>query len=139
MSCFTVPLGWAPRSSQCCKRSSSITIVEGSVCGLYCPIVSMKRPSRGERWSATTTRQIGFFLLPTRVSRTRTDIERRRLATAGELLQRRHLAARQLPHQLLHLSELLHQLRHGLHGGPRAARDPAAARAVDDRRICPLR
>src|SRR5919197_5987783 len=37
-------------------------------------MVSMKRPSRGERWSATTTLQIGFFLLPTRVRRTRTDI-----------------------------------------------------------------
>src|SRR5215212_9235505 len=32
----------------------------------------MKRPSRGERWSATTTRQIGFLLLPTRVSLRRT-------------------------------------------------------------------
>ena len=33
------------------------------------PDVSMKRPSRGERWSATTTRQMGSFLPPTRVSR----------------------------------------------------------------------
>src|SRR3954463_4177895 len=32
----------------------------------------MTRPSRGERWSATTTRQTGFFLPPTRVSLTRT-------------------------------------------------------------------
>ena len=28
----------------------------------------MKRPSRGERWSVATTRQIGLFLAPTRVS-----------------------------------------------------------------------
>src|SRR5690349_10814835 len=106
----------------------------------------MKRPSRGERWSATTTRQIGFFLLPTRVSRTRTDIGRERLATpraadpagccalptAGQLLQRRHLARRDLLHQLLHLGELLDELRDRLHGGPRPVRDPAPARPVDD-------
>ena len=33
-SCFTVFVGCAPRATQCWKRSSSITIVEGSVCGL---------------------------------------------------------------------------------------------------------
>src|SRR5215204_1692037 len=33
-SCFTVLVGWAPHASQYCRRSSSITIVEGSVCGL---------------------------------------------------------------------------------------------------------
>src|SRR5215213_5018384 len=33
-SCFTVLVGCAPRDTQCWKRSSSITIVEGSVCGL---------------------------------------------------------------------------------------------------------
>src|SRR5918994_7109649 len=99
----------------------------------------MKRPSRGERWSATTTRQIGFFLLPTRVSRTRTDIEAEMLATAGQLLQRRHLPARDLLHQLLHLGELLHEVRHRLHRGARAARYPPPAGAVDDRRGGPLR
>src|SRR6188472_3322758 len=95
----------------------------------------MKRPSRGERWSATTTRQIGFFLLPTRVSRTRTDIGAERLATADELLQRRHLPARDLLHQLLHLGELLDELRDGLHVRPRPARDPPPARAIDDLRV----
>src|SRR5918995_7000436 len=112
----------------------------------------MKRPSRGERWSETTTRQIGFFLLPTRVRRTRTDIERGRLAeaagsarcapmllsSAGQLLQRRHLAARHLLHDLLHLRELLHELRDGLHGGAGSTRDPAPARPVDDLRVGPL-
>src|SRR5918999_2706069 len=98
----------------------------------------MKRPSRGERWSETTTRQIGFFLLPTRVRRTRTDIGRERLATAGQLLQRWHLAARDLLHDLLHLRELLHELRDGLNRGPGAARDPAPARPVDDLRVRPL-
>src|SRR3954451_10204351 len=108
-------------------------------------MVSMKRPSRGERWSATTTRQTGFFLLPTPVSRTRTDIGRERLATgrasatAGQLLQRRHLARRHLLHQLLHLRELLHELRDRLHARARAARDPAAARPVDDLRAAPPR
>ena len=56
--------GPAPRRS---------TISEGSVCGLYWPIVSIVRPSRGERWSATTIRQIGFFFEPTLLSLIRTD------------------------------------------------------------------
>src|SRR5215207_11123029 len=120
----------------------------------------MKRPSRGERWSETTTRQIGFFLLPTRVRRIRTDIEGERLAdagalpaahrrclaeaagvarcaptflpSAGQLLQRWHLPASHLLHDLLHLRELLHELRDRLHGSPRSTRDPAPARPVDD-------
>src|SRR3954451_6284297 len=70
----TVSEGWAPCSSQCFARSSSMLIVEGSVCGLYWPIVSIVRPSRGERLSATTIRQIGFFLEPTRLSLIRTAI-----------------------------------------------------------------
>src|SRR4051794_15312628 len=49
-------------------------IVEGSVCGVYWPIVSIVRPSRGERLSATTMRQIGFFFEPTRLSLIRTAI-----------------------------------------------------------------
>ena len=69
----TVSEGCAPRASQLRARSSSITIVEGLVCALYWPIVSITRPSRGERWSATTTRQIGSFLPPTRVSLSLTD------------------------------------------------------------------
>src|SRR5215210_8449777 len=106
----------------------------------------MKRPSRGERWSATTTRQIGFLLLPTRVSLTRTLIEGARLEqtrrtrpsralallAAGQLLQVGQLAARQLAHQLPHLAELLDQLPDRLHGRARAARDALAAGAVDE-------
>src|SRR3954454_23439158 len=64
----TVSEGWAPCSSQCRARSSSISINEGFVCGLYWPIVSIVRPSRGGRLSATTMRQIGFFLEPPRLS-----------------------------------------------------------------------
>src|SRR5215210_8213063 len=100
-------------------------------------MASMKRPSRGERWSATTTRQFGFFLPPTRVSLTRTDTAER-LAAARELLQRGHLSLRDLPHQLLHLAELLHELTDGLDRGAGAVRDPPPARAVDQLWVGPL-
>src|SRR3954468_14872383 len=106
---------------------------------------SITRPSRGGGWAATTTRQIGFFLLPTRVSLSLTakasvHLEfrfgrARTLAAARQLLHRGHLALRQLAHHLLHLAELLDQLIHGLHVGPGPARDAAAARAVEDRRV----
>src|SRR5215218_3068784 len=79
----TVSEGWAPCSSQWRARSSSRTIVEGSVCGLYWPIVSIERPSRGERLSATTIRQIGFFFEPTRLSLILTAIGRGRLQDEG--------------------------------------------------------
>src|SRR3954468_15806127 len=137
-SFLTVPVGCAPFWSQCRARSSSMTISEGWVCGLYRPIVSMKRPSRGERWSATTTRQIGFFLLPTRVRRSRTDIEPGEVSggwrspAARQLLQVGHLALPGVANQLLHLGELLDELPHRLHVGPGAMRDPPAAGAVDD-------
>src|SRR4029077_5981518 len=75
----TVSDGCAPCSSQCLARSSSRTIVEGSVCGLYWPIVSIVLPSRGERLSATTIRQIGFFFEPTLLSLIRTAMGRGRL------------------------------------------------------------
>src|SRR4051794_14150894 len=108
-------------------------------------MVSITRPSRGERWSATTTRQIGFFLPPTRVSLSLTakasvHLEFRfgrggTLAAAGKLLHRRHLPLRHLPHHLLHLAELLDELVHGLHVGAGAPGDPAAARPVEDCRV----
>src|SRR3954467_11409415 len=108
-------------------------------------MVSITRPSRGERWSATTTRQIGFFLPPTRVSLSLTakasiHLEFRfgrggTLAPAGKLLHRRHLALCQLPHHLLHLAELLDELIDGLDVGAGAARDAPAARPVEDRRV----
>src|SRR3954451_2921084 len=121
-------------------------------------MVSIARPSRGERWSATTTRQIGFFLPPTRVSLTRTaksqftsrssahgaaaapSVARwpPTLAAAGHLRQRRHLALLQLTHHLLHLANLLPELFHGLHVRPRAECDPAPPRSVQDRRVAAL-
>src|SRR5688500_19996036 len=48
--------GCAPLASQSFTLSASRSIVDGSVCGLYRPTISMNRPSRGERESATTTR-----------------------------------------------------------------------------------
>src|ERR1700709_819638 len=75
----TVSEGWAPCSSQWRARSSSNSISEGLVCGLYWPIVSIVRPSRGGRLSAVTMRQIGFFLDPTRLNLILTAIGRGRL------------------------------------------------------------
>src|SRR5215469_153061 len=120
----TVSEGWAPCSSQWRARSSSMLIVEGSVWGLYWPIVSIVRPSRGERLSATTIRQIGFFLEPTRRSRIRTAIaagqvsglapaDLRALSAAGQpghLLRRRHPPVGHRFHHHFHLVELLDQL-----------------------------
>src|SRR5215207_795994 len=120
----TVSDGCAPCSSQCFARSSSMLIVEGSVCGLYWPIVSIVRPSRGERLSATTTRQIGFFFEPTRLSLIRTAIGSGRLAPTGlrarcalpaacqlgHLLGRRHPPVGHRFHHHFHLVELLDQV-----------------------------
>jgi hypothetical protein len=52
----TASEGCAPLPSQSLTFSSSSSIVDGSVCGLYRPMISMNRPSRGERASAMTTR-----------------------------------------------------------------------------------
>src|SRR5215470_9726206 len=127
----TVGGGRAAFLSQCLARSSSIAIRDGSSCGLYWPIVSIVRPSRGERWSATTTLQIGFFFDPTLRSLILTDMRRRRLEDRSphaphELLRVGHLALGQLLHQLVHLAELLDEPVDGLHGGPGAGRDPLA-------------
>src|SRR3954465_7742569 len=100
----------------------------------------MKRPSRGERWSATTTRQIGSFFPPTRVSLSRTAMRsfraskrRRRLAgLPHERPEVRHLAAPDLAHQLAHLIELLHELVDLLDARARALRDANTPRALDE-------
>src|SRR3954463_7916238 len=136
----TCGVGWAPLLSHSRIRSSFRRIVDGSVCGLYWPTVSMKRPSRGERWSATTTRQIGSFLPPTRVSLSRTAMRsfrasKRRRGVAGlphERPEVRHLAAPDLAHQLAHLVELLDELVDLLGARPRALRDAKPARALDE-------
>src|SRR5881397_1006881 len=148
----TVSEGWAPCSSQWRARSSSMLIVEGSVCGLYWPIVSIVRPSRGERLSATTMRQIGFFFEPTRLSLIRTAIRSSRLASTdlwalcalgattelGHLLRRRHPPVGHRLHHHFHLVELLDQLVDLRDFGPGAGGDPFAAGTVDDAGIGPL-
>ena len=48
--------GLAPLLSHSSALSPSTWISLGFVSGLYCPMISMKRPSRGEWESATTTR-----------------------------------------------------------------------------------
>jgi hypothetical protein len=52
----TDSVGCAPLLSQSLTLSSFSSIVDGSVCGLYRPTISMNLPSRGERESAATTR-----------------------------------------------------------------------------------
>src|SRR3954453_8626600 len=99
----------------------------------------MKRPSRGERWSATTTRHTGAFLPPTRVSLSRTAIcsfrrkRRRRLAgLSHERPEVGHLAAPDLAHQLAHVIELLDQLVDLLDARAGALRDAEPARSLDE-------
>src|SRR4051812_7684883 len=101
-------------------------------------MVSMNRPSRGELRSATTTRQTGSFLPPTRVRRMLTDIRRSSLAAAvggnGSAPAHhlahagRHLAARQALHDLPHLLEVLHELVDLLDRGAGALGDAQAPR-----------
>src|SRR3954453_8570401 len=118
-SFWTGSEGGAPLLIQYRIRSSLRTIVDGSVCGLDRPSVSMNRPSRGERRSATTTRHWGSFFPPTRVSSMLTaisagqDSERSlRSRPTGSPLSHQlaeigHLALLDPTHQLAHLIELL--------------------------------
>src|SRR5438105_1318037 len=105
----------------------------------------MNRPSRGERLSATTTRQTGSFRPPTRVSLIATDklgFLRKswfgRLAAAHHGAEIRHLPRLQAAHHLAHLAELLDELVDLLDGGSRAGGDPGPAAALDDVRLAPL-
>src|SRR5215204_3394309 len=94
----------------------------------------MTRPSRGERRSATTTRQTGSFFPPTRVRRMETDMTARQdseLPLPHQLAEIGHLARAEALHHLAHLAELLDQLVHLLDGRARALGDPQAARALD--------
>src|SRR3954468_7717934 len=99
----------------------------------------MKRPSRGARESATTTRHTGSFLPPTRVRRIATAIKRRRrLAPAHHGAEVGHLPLLEAAHHPAHLAELLDQLRDLLDGGARAVGDALAPPAVDDVGPAPL-
>src|SRR5690625_1567884 len=70
----TVSLGCAPFAIQSSAFSSSIFTATGSATGLYVPICSIERPSRGERESATTIRLNGFLFAPILLRRILTAI-----------------------------------------------------------------
>src|SRR5918993_893211 len=101
----------------------------------------MTRPSRGDRRSATTTRQTGSFFPPTRGRRMETDLaaEARRaekgqnppLSLPHERAEIGHLARAEALHHLAHLAELLDQLVDLLDAGARALGDALAAPALD--------
>src|SRR3954454_23723601 len=102
-------------------------MVDGLVCALWRPIVSMERPSRGARLSATTTRQTGALRPPTRVSLIATAIVAEQpsgsglpfsaAALAHHGAEVGHLALLEAAHELAHLTELLDQLVDLLDGG----------------------
>src|SRR5215813_3264257 len=98
-------------------------------------MTSMKRPSRGERESATTTRYDGRREEPMRLSRIDTDTcsppQRRK---AGQALHPSELPfhAFELFHHLSELRVLLEQTVHVLHAGAASSGDPLAAGAADD-------
>src|SRR3954452_15925366 len=140
-SFWTGSEGCAPLLIQYRIRSSLRTMVDGSVCGLYRPSVSMNRPSRGERRSATTTRHWGSFFPPTRVSRMLTAISARQDSGSTllhQLAQVGHLALLDAAHELAHLLELLDELVDLLDGRARALGDPQAPRALDQLRVAAL-
>src|SRR5215212_5787209 len=94
----------------------------------------MTRPSRGDRRSATTTRQTGSFFPPTRVRRMETDITGAagyQSALPHQRAQIRHLAGREPLHQLAHLRELLDELVDLLDRRAGALGDPQPPRALD--------
>src|ERR1041384_3293039 len=120
--------------------------------------MSRNLPSRGERESAGTTREIGFFFEPTRVSLSFTAIcvlsapapfllalgrcLPRRGGRARRLLGRegRHLPPPHLLHHSLHLLACLEQLVDLLDGRAGALGDANPPLAVDhDRRTALLR
>src|SRR3954471_685353 len=97
----------------------------------------MTRPSRGERRSATTTRQTGSFFPPTRVRRMETDMTAQQdsggnLPLPHELAEVGHLPRAEALHHLAHLAELLDQLVDLLDGGAGALGDALAAPALDE-------
>src|SRR5215510_11066164 len=100
----------------------------------------MKRPSRGERESVTTTRYRGRLLEPSRRSRITTTSSPPQGRKAGQALQLAQLAfhAFELLHHLPELRELLEQPVHVLHAGAAAASDALAPAAIDDLRALPL-
>src|SRR2546425_4932933 len=89
-------------------------------------MISMNRPSRGDRESVTTTRYAGRRLDPIRLSR----IETTCLPPCHGKSRERSFAF-ELLHHLSKLRVLLQQPVHVLHARAAAARDPLAARSID--------
>src|SRR6266850_6627432 len=103
-------------------------------------MISMKRPSRGARESATTTRYRGRLLVPSRLSRMVTDTSSPPQRGEARQLHLAELAfhAFELLHHLPELRVLLEQPVHVLHAGAAAARDALPSAAVDHLGIAPL-
>src|SRR5437764_9642809 len=110
-------------------------------------MLSMKRPSRGERESAATTRYVGCFFLPMRLRRSLTAISLLTQARSSHVRELRHQflgAAQSLGplaehlHHLLDFLELLEQLIDLGGGHPAAGGDPQAPGAVDHLRLASL-
>ena len=77
----------------------------------------MNLPSRGDADSATTTRYVGWFLLPNRLKRILTTLHLLSLANWNLKPFRHALPAAELLHHLLHLTELIQQLVYFLNRG----------------------
>src|SRR5262245_22653796 len=98
-------------------------------------MISMNRPSRGERESATATRQGVPLVVPIRLSRieTPTSSPPSSPGKPRELhLRQPPLESLELLHHLPELRVLLEQPVDILHAGAAAARDTLAPAAVDD-------
>src|SRR2546425_5172851 len=100
-------------------------------------MTSMNRPSRGERESVTTTRYVGFFVVPARLSRIATATSSPPELRESWKFHARELALEPLElfHHLPQLRVLLEQTVDVLHAGPAAPRDPLSPAAVDDLRV----
>src|ERR1044071_1509910 len=101
-------------------------------------MTSMKRPSRGARESATTTRYAGRRDEPMRRSRIDTDTcSPPQRGKSRQALQPAELAlhAFELLHHLPELRVLLEQPVHVLHAGAAAARDALTTGPADDLRM----
>src|SRR2546428_60590 len=97
-------------------------------------MISMNRPSRGERESATTTRYVGLRVVPVRLSRIETATSSPPQCGKAWKPRPGQLALQplELLHHLAELRVLLEQPVDVLHAGAAAAGDALAAAAVDD-------
>src|SRR5262245_61857873 len=103
-------------------------------------MISMNRPSRGEREPVTTTRYVGRLVVPVRLNLMETGTSSPPQCGKARKLRAGHLALQ--PLELLHhpaeLPELLEEPIDVLHARAAPARDALAAAAVDRFRMTPL-